>query len=152
MALSPEVLFHLRVADFANLLVLLLTLLLKHPNEPQTPSDRNPEITSVARAVDVLRKQLIVLLLGLSVLTAFLEGSVTVASAIFRNVFGPTLLGWKGIGFYSITLLVTIAGQAVYFCHARVRCPTPGVGSPRRTNLEETTRPGKNGFLTTHAT
>ncbi|KEP51129.1 ABC transporter [Rhizoctonia solani 123E] len=114
MVLSPEVLFYLRVADSATLLILLLTsLLLKRPTEQTPTSDQHSEITSVVQAVHVPRKQLIVLLLSLLALTAFLEGSVTVASAVFKNVFEPTLPGWKGNALYSIALLVAFAGLAI---------------------------------------
>ncbi|CAE6340958.1 unnamed protein product [Rhizoctonia solani] len=114
MPLSPEALFYLRVVDSATLLILLLTSLpLKRPTEQTPTSDQHSEITSVVQAVHVPRKQLIVLLLSLSALTAFLEGSVTVASAIFKNVFEPTLPAWKGNALYSIALLVAFAGLAI---------------------------------------
>ncbi|KAL5640141.1 hypothetical protein ACGC1H_007432 [Rhizoctonia solani] len=88
-------------------------LLLKHPDEPETSTiDQNPEITAIVRAVHIPRKQLIVLLLGLSAFTSFLEGSITVASAIFKHVFESTLPAWKGIEFYSIALLIAFAGLA----------------------------------------
>ncbi|CAE6523836.1 unnamed protein product [Rhizoctonia solani] len=115
MALSSEVLFHLRAADSAALLVLLLTSLLpQNSSKPEPPTtDENSEIMTVVRAVQTPRKQLIVLLLSLAALTALLDGSITVARAIFKHGFETELPAWKGIEFYSIALLVSFAGVAI---------------------------------------
>ncbi|KDN41299.1 hypothetical protein RSAG8_07568, partial [Rhizoctonia solani AG-8 WAC10335] len=117
MALSPEVLFHLRAADSAALLVLLLTSLLpQNSSKPEPPTtDENSEITTVVRAVQTPRKQLIVPLLSLAALTALLDGSITVARAIFKHGFETELPAWKGIEFYSIALLVSFAGGIEFY-------------------------------------
>ncbi|CAE7066561.1 unnamed protein product [Rhizoctonia solani] len=115
MAPSPQVLFHLRVAESTTLLVLSLTsLFLKGSSKPEPhPNGENSEITAVVRAVRTPRKSLIVFLLSLAALTAFIDGSVTVASAIFKDVFESELPAWKGIAFYSISLLVAFGGIAI---------------------------------------
>ncbi|CAE7126377.1 unnamed protein product [Rhizoctonia solani] len=114
MALSPEVLFQLRVAESAALLVLLLASpLLKGPSPPQYTTNDRSEITTVVRAIKTPRRQLVVFLLTLAALSAFLDGSVTVGLAIFKDTFETKLPAWKGIEFYSVALLVAFAGFAI---------------------------------------
>ncbi|KDN46427.1 hypothetical protein RSAG8_04371, partial [Rhizoctonia solani AG-8 WAC10335] len=97
MGLSPEVLFQLRVAESAALLVLLLASpLLKGPSPPQYT-------TNATRMYGLF----------LAALTAFLDGSVTVGIAIFKHIFETKLPAWKGIEFYSVALLVAFAGFAI---------------------------------------
>jgi hypothetical protein len=112
---SPDVLFDLRVAESATLLALLLVSpLLKGPNEPSpAATNGHSAIVSVVRAVKVPRRQLIISLLSLAALTAFLDGSVTVANAIFKHVVETQLPPWRGIEYYSVALLVAFAGIAL---------------------------------------
>ncbi|CAE6489325.1 unnamed protein product [Rhizoctonia solani] len=113
MELKPELLFQLRVAEAATLLVLLLASpLLKGPSPPQYTTNAS-EITTVVRAVKTPRRQLVVFLLSLAALSAFLDGSVTVGIAIFKHIFETRLPAWKGIEFYSVALLVAFAGFAI---------------------------------------
>ncbi|KAG8763174.1 hypothetical protein FRC11_005712 [Ceratobasidium sp. 423] len=112
--LSPELLFQLRVAESAALLVLLLASpLLKGPGPPPHATDGASEITTVVRAIKTPRRQLVVFLLSLAAFTAFLDGSVTVGIAIFKHIFETKLQAWKGIEFYSVALLVAFAGFAI---------------------------------------
>ncbi|KAH7338743.1 hypothetical protein B0J17DRAFT_658314 [Rhizoctonia solani] len=115
MALSPNVLFQLRTAESATLVAILLAiLLLKGPNKPGLPTTNgNSEITAVVRAVQIPRRQLIVLLLSLAALTALLDGSVTVANATFKHVSETKISAWKGVEFYSVALLIAFGGIAI---------------------------------------
>ncbi|KAF8712376.1 ABC transporter transmembrane region, partial [Rhizoctonia solani] len=114
MAPSPEVLFQLRAAESATLLVLLLGApLLKGPTPPHATTNGVSEITTVVRAVKTPRRQLVVFLLSLAALTAFLDGSVTVGLAVIKHVFETNLPPWKGTEFHSVALLVAFAGFAI---------------------------------------
>lgn len=112
---APALLFDLRVAEAAALLVLLCASpLLKGPTPPvPAASNGHSAIVTVVRAVKVPRRQLILSLLSLAALTAFLDGTVTVANAIFKHVVETQLPPWRGIEFYSVALLIAFAGLAV---------------------------------------
>lgn len=112
---SPSVLFDLRVAEAATLLALLCASPLLKDSSPPAPADTNGHstIVTVVRAVKVPRRQLILSLLSIAALTAFLDGTVTVANAIFRHVVEAELPPWRGIELYSVALLVAFAGFAV---------------------------------------
>ncbi|CAE6494710.1 unnamed protein product [Rhizoctonia solani] len=115
MTPSPQVLFQLRTTECIALLVILLASLLpKGVRGIEPPStDVVLEIRTVVRAIQTPRKQLIVLLLSLVALTALLDGSVTVANALFKRVFETKIPAWKGSEFYSVVLFVTFTGFAI---------------------------------------
>ncbi|KAG8709981.1 hypothetical protein FRC09_000368 [Ceratobasidium sp. 395] len=111
---SPDALFGLRVAESAILLGLLaVSPLVKGPAPPAAESNGHSPIVSVVRAVKVPRRQLIVSLLSLAAFTAFLDGTVTVANAIFKHIVETELPAWRGIEFYAVALLVAFAGFAL---------------------------------------
>lgn len=111
---TPDVLFGLRVGESSALLLLLLTTpLLKGPTPQPEPSNGHSEITTVVRAVKSPRRQLIVFLLSLAAFTAFLDGSVTVANAVFKHVIETKIPAWRGTDLYSVALLVAFAGFAI---------------------------------------
>ncbi|QRV96609.1 ABC transporter [Ceratobasidium sp. AG-Ba] len=109
---TPDALFGLRVGEAAALLGLLcLSPLIKAPPPPD--ANGHSPIVSVVRAVKVPRRQLIISLLTLAAFTAFLDGTVTVANAIFRHVVETTQAPWRGIEYYAVALLVAHAGFAL---------------------------------------
>ncbi|KAF8606276.1 hypothetical protein BDV93DRAFT_489721 [Ceratobasidium sp. AG-I] len=112
---TPEVLFYLRLAEAGTLLAFLCASpLLKGPTPPgAAASNGHSAIVTVVRAVKVPRRQLILSLLNLAAFTAFLDGTVTVANAIFKHVAETKLAPWRGIEFYSVALLVAFAGLAI---------------------------------------
>ncbi|KAG8744457.1 hypothetical protein FRC10_010127 [Ceratobasidium sp. 414] len=112
---SPDALFRLRVGESAVLLALLaISPLLKGPVPPSAEATNgHSPIVSVVRAVKVPRRQLILSLLTLAAFTAFLDGTVTVANAIFKHVVETELPPWRGIEFYAVALLVAFAGFAL---------------------------------------
>ncbi|KAG9074423.1 hypothetical protein FRC06_010704, partial [Ceratobasidium sp. 370] len=111
----PDALFGLRVGESAVLLGLLaVSPLLKRPVQPSAEATNgHSPIVSVVRAVKVPRRQLILSLLSLAAFTAFLDGTVTVANAIFKHVVETELPPWRGIEFYAVALLVAFAGFAL---------------------------------------
>ncbi|KAG9081599.1 hypothetical protein FS749_007546 [Ceratobasidium sp. UAMH 11750] len=108
----PDARFGLRVAESAVLLGLLaVSPLLKRPAPPSAEATNG--VVSVVRAVKVPRRQLILSLLSLAAFSAFLDGTVTVANAIFKHVVETELPPWRGIEFYAVALLVAFAGFAL---------------------------------------
>lgn len=112
---TPAVLFDLRVAEAAVLLAFLCASpLLKGPAPPTAAaSNGHSAIVTVVRAVKVPRRQLILSLLNIAAFTAFLDGTVTVANAIFNHVVETKLPPWRGIEYYSVALLVAYAGLSI---------------------------------------